>query len=166
VAGAVVRAPRDLALDRLDQRRMGVPQEQGAVTHPVVDVLPAVDVPLAWTRCALDVEREGRQVPAVVGDTARDHPPRALPARPRARQGLPIPLGACLPHHAVSSSLAAATGPRRVFRCPTNPLSASSNAWCSPSGKLSTESCAAPVIPSIPPARTIARVNRASSAAV
>ena len=117
---------------------MGVPQEQGAVPHPVVDVLAAVHVPLAGPGGPLDVERERRQVPAVVRDAAGDHPPSALPARPRARQGLPIPLAHRLPHHAVSSSRAAATGPRRAFRCPTSLPSVSSNAWCSPSGRLST----------------------------
>src|SRR5262249_17498650 len=85
VAGAIMRAARNLLLDRFDEGRMRVPQEQSTMPHPIVNVLAAVDVPLARARCALDVERERGQVPAVVGDAARDHPPRTLPARPRTR---------------------------------------------------------------------------------
>src|SRR5262245_3892649 len=138
MAGAVVRATGDLPLDGFHESRMRVSEEQGAVSHPVVDVLAAVDVPLAGAARALHIQRERREVPAVVGDAARDDASCALPARPRAGQGLPIPLAHCLPHYAVSSTRAAAIGPRPVFRCPTKPLSVSSNAWCNPSGMLST----------------------------
>ena len=135
VTGAEVRAARDLPLDRVDEGGVGVPEEQRAVPHPVVDVLAAVDVPLAGTRRPLDVERERREIPTVVRDAAGDHASGALPARPRTGQGLPISLAHRLPHHAVSSSRAAAVAPRRVLKCPTSPRSVSSSAWCRPSGK-------------------------------
>ena len=50
VRGAPVRAELHLALDRLHHRRMAVAQQQRAVAAEVVDVLVAVDVPLARTR--------------------------------------------------------------------------------------------------------------------
>ena len=64
---------RHLLLDGLDHGGMAVAEEQGAVPHPVVDVLVAVHVPLVGALGALHVDRERGQVPAVVGDAARDH---------------------------------------------------------------------------------------------
>src|SRR5262249_25979681 len=74
-------AARDVLLHRAHDRRVTVPQEEGAVPHPVIDVLVAVDVPLACAGRALDVGRKRRQMADVVGDAARNRAPRALPER-------------------------------------------------------------------------------------
>src|SRR5207244_9048621 len=54
-----------------------------AVTHPVLHVLVAVDIPLARAQGALDVDRERRQVADVVRDPPRNHRAGTLPERGR-----------------------------------------------------------------------------------
>ena len=54
---AEVEAVGDGALDGLDHRRMGMAEQQRAVAHAVVDVLVAVDVPLARAARVGDVRR-------------------------------------------------------------------------------------------------------------
>ena len=90
VAGAVVGALAHLPLDRLDHRGVGVPEEQGPVAHPVVDVLPPVHVPLPGPGRPRHVQGKRDQVAAVVRDPARDDAARPLPLRPGAGQGLPV----------------------------------------------------------------------------
>ena len=70
VAGAEMRAPRRLLLDRLDHRGVAVPEEERAVTHPVVHVLVAVHVPLARALRAIHVDGKRLEVTAVVRDAA------------------------------------------------------------------------------------------------
>src|SRR5262245_23514841 len=70
VRGAEVRAEPDLDTDGLDHGRMAVAEEEGAVAHPVIDVLVAVDVPLVAPSRALDVDRKRQLMPDVVGDAA------------------------------------------------------------------------------------------------
>ena len=68
---------------------MAVAQQQRAMAAEVVDVLVAVDVPLAGAGGAGGVDRIGQQRAAVVGEAGRQH--LAAPAR-RAR-----PSAACAP---------------------------------------------------------------------
>src|SRR6185369_2175938 len=68
-----------------NDRRMAVTEKERAVPHPVVDILVAVDVPLARAGRALDVGRERSQVANVVSDTAGNRLARALPERGRLR---------------------------------------------------------------------------------
>src|SRR5256885_296081 len=59
-ARAIVEAPGHLVGDRADDRWVIVPEDQGAVAAPAVEVGVAVHVPLAGAVGALDVEGEGR----------------------------------------------------------------------------------------------------------
>ena len=52
----------DLPLDGLDHGRMGVAEQQRAVAAEVVDVLVAVDVPLARARARCGIDRIGQSV--------------------------------------------------------------------------------------------------------
>ena len=72
VRGAPVRALRHLGLHRLDHGRMRVAEQQRAVPAEVVDVLVAVDVPLARSRRARRIDRIGQQRAAIVGQPGRD----------------------------------------------------------------------------------------------
>src|SRR5919197_5290642 len=85
VTGAEVRAARDLLLDRAHHRGVAVAEEQRAVSHPVVDVLVTVDVPLPGAARALDVDRERQEVANIVGDSAGNRRSRALGEGGRAR---------------------------------------------------------------------------------
>ena len=58
--------------------RVVVSEHQGAVPAEVVDVLVAVDVPLAGPFRPVDVDRVGVELAAVVGDPAREQLPRFL----------------------------------------------------------------------------------------
>src|SRR5712692_5798736 len=73
-----MRPPADLLPDRVDHLRVTVTEEQRAVPHPVVDVLVAVDVPLAAAAGALDVDGKRQVMADVVGHAAGDGLPRAL----------------------------------------------------------------------------------------
>ena len=55
--GAEVSALVELAVDRLDDRGVGVAEEEGAVAHGVVDQLTPVDEPLPRPPGPLDVDR-------------------------------------------------------------------------------------------------------------
>ena len=69
-AAAGVRAPGRLLPDRLDHRRVGVPQQHGAVAGPEVDVAVAVHVPLVRPDAAVDVDRKRLKRPRHVRDAA------------------------------------------------------------------------------------------------
>ena len=73
VGGAPVRAARHLPLDGLDHGGVAVAQQQRAVAAEVVDVLVAVDVPLAGARRAGGIDRIGQQRAAVVGEAGGQH---------------------------------------------------------------------------------------------
>ena len=62
--------PRDLLGDSLGDGRVGVSQQQGAVAGHVVDVLVAVNVPLARAGAVGHVQREWLGVAGVVCHTA------------------------------------------------------------------------------------------------
>ena len=89
VRGAPVRAERHLPLNGLDDGGMPVAQQQRAMAAEIVDVLVAVDVPLARARRAGGIDRIGQQRAAVVRQAGRQH--LAAPAR-KAR-----PSAACAP---------------------------------------------------------------------
>src|SRR5204862_188857 len=84
---AVVQAAPRLLGDRADDRRVIVAEDPGAVAAPAGEIDVAVHVPLAGAVRALDVEGEGRDRAAVVGDAARHAPEGALVERLRLRAG-------------------------------------------------------------------------------
>ena len=96
VRGAPVRAERHLPLDGLDDGGMPVAQQQRAMAAEIVDVLVAVDVPLARARRAGGIDRIGQQRAAVVRQSGRQHFSRLLiklGGTPRARPVLGLDLG-------------------------------------------------------------------------
>src|SRR5688500_5738552 len=70
VIGAIVRAACDLVLNRRDDRRMGMPEQQRAMSLPVVDQAVAVDIPFVRALSALDCQRKWLHPAAVMGDAA------------------------------------------------------------------------------------------------
>src|SRR5262245_4960035 len=145
---------------------MAVPQEQGAVAHPVIDVLVAVDVPLARAGRTLDIGRKRQQMADVVGDAARDRAPRALPQR----GGLGV-LGAVLlvDRHGRLLGCPAPIIPERAAN-PGTPIAASRNrstiaAWVS-ADSPSTVCSRRLVTPSHAPTATQAVISRRSSSGV
>ena len=72
-ARAQVGSPADLFRNGIRDGRMGVPQEQRAVTGNVVDVLVPVHVPLPRPLSVSNVQREGFCVSVVVSDTSRKY---------------------------------------------------------------------------------------------
>ncbi len=59
MGSAVVSASMDLFGDGLDNCRVIVSQQQGAVPHPVIDELIAIQVPLVCPLRVGDVDRKG-----------------------------------------------------------------------------------------------------------
>jgi len=72
VRGAPVRALRHLLLHRLDHGRMRVAEQQRAMPAEIIDVLVAVDVPLARSRRARRVDRIRQQGAGIVGQPGRN----------------------------------------------------------------------------------------------
>src|SRR5262249_55762318 len=161
VAGAEVSAASDLLLHRAHDCRMAVAQEERAVAHPVVDVLVAVDVPLAGAGRALDVGRERSQMADVVGDTAGNRMARALPER----GGLRV-LGAVLlvDRHRRLSLLTVRLAPMIPERDANR--SKSTTPACVSAPRLSTVASRRRVTPSHAPAATQAAMSRRSTSAV
>ena len=86
-----MRAEFDLPFHRLDDGGMRMAEQHGAVAAEVIDILVAVDVPLARARGARNVDRIGVEVARVVGDAARQHLMGALEQSRRfARPGLVV----------------------------------------------------------------------------
>src|SRR5712664_387913 len=88
MTGAIVGAFVDLLGDRRGYLGMVVAQQQRAVTHPVVDELVAVDVPLAAAIGALDVDRKWGEVATIVGDATSDCFARTCVELRRSRESL------------------------------------------------------------------------------
>src|SRR4029453_699586 len=154
VAGAQVGAARHLLLHGAHGRGVAVAREERAVAHPVVDVLVAVDVPLAAAGRAIDVDRMRGQVTDVVGDPAWNRLARLLGERGR--------LGML---RAVLVQDAHARSPRLDPWPHDNPSSATSAAWVSASG-ASTVGSRRRVRPADAPAPTQASMSFRSSAGV
>ena len=74
VRGAPMRAERRLALYRLDEWGMGVPEEQRAVAAEIIDVFVAVDVPFARACRARGVDRVGRGGTRIVRQACGQYP--------------------------------------------------------------------------------------------
>ena len=71
-------ALRRLFDNRLCDFRMGMAEEQRAVSHDVVDVLIRVDVPLAAARRAVNEDRKRRRVTDIVSYSGGKCPERLL----------------------------------------------------------------------------------------
>ena len=75
VGEAVVRALLHLFLHDPHDVRVGMAQEQGAMTGPIVDVLVAVDIPLAGAGGVGNEKGEGVHAAGVVGDAVGEEVP-------------------------------------------------------------------------------------------
>src|SRR5690349_17684473 len=73
--------------DGLDDRGVGVTQEEGAVPEVVVDVAMPVDVPLVGALSPRDVGREWQRVAHVVAERAADRLLGPRVQRPRPATG-------------------------------------------------------------------------------
>src|SRR5262245_40983247 len=90
VAGAPVRAERELALDRGHHSRMAVTEQQCAVAAEIIDVLVAIDVPLAAAGGPRGIDRVGQEGAAVVGEARRDDLARLGVKALRAARARPV----------------------------------------------------------------------------
>ena len=70
---------------RGEDRRVRVSEQQGGVAHAEIEVLVAVDVPLARPERALDIDRRDRAVAEIVADAAGDARPQLRVQRPALR---------------------------------------------------------------------------------
>ena len=88
MAGAPVRAEPKLAFDGGRYQRMRMTNDEGAVATEVVDVLVAVDVPLATAGGPSRVDRVGQQRAAIVREPCRNGLARpAIKRKGAARAG-------------------------------------------------------------------------------
>ncbi len=78
-----MRATLDLSLDRLDDLRVRVADDHGAVAKVEVEVLVAVDVPQPVAQAVVDVDRVRRRSLPAGGDASGDRALRDLAIRDR-----------------------------------------------------------------------------------
>src|SRR5262249_14661309 len=90
MAGAVVRPPRCLLDHRIPHVRWVMPHEQGTVAHPVVDILPAIHIPLVGAIGALDKNGKWLHAAVIVRDAVRKEMLGARKERSGRRQSLAI----------------------------------------------------------------------------
>src|SRR5438067_8797069 len=90
VTGAVVSAAKRLLAYGVRHLPRLVPEEQGSVAHPVVDVAVAVDVPLVGAISPRDVERERLHPPIIVSHRVGEEAPGALVQGARGGQGIDV----------------------------------------------------------------------------
>src|SRR5215510_7259444 len=71
-------AALDLPVDRLDDLRMAMAEEERAMAAEIIDIAIAVDIPLPRSLGPRDVEPVGLDIARIVGDAAREEPARLL----------------------------------------------------------------------------------------
>ena len=81
VTRAIMRAEIHLPLHRVDDRRVRMAEQHGAVAAEIVDVFVAIDIPFARALGARDVDRIRVEIARVVRDAARQHFAGALKQR-------------------------------------------------------------------------------------
>ena len=91
-----------LPVHRLHDLRMGVTQDQRAVSGPVVDDAVAVHVPLDRAQPVSGVQGEGRHAPGVVGDPVREDVPGPRVSLGRSRVKINVALLDSCDHDAPS----------------------------------------------------------------
>src|SRR5438874_4106533 len=92
MTGAVVRATRCLLDHGITHVRGIMPHNECAMAHPVVDVLPAIDIPLVGAISAFDKDGKRLHAAVVVGDPVREEALGALKERAGCRKRLTIVL--------------------------------------------------------------------------
>ena len=90
MAGTIVRTPRRLLEHRIPHVRRVMPHEQGAVAHPVVDILPAIHIPLVGAIGTLDKNGKRLHASVIVGHAIREEILGARKERAGRREGLAI----------------------------------------------------------------------------
>src|ERR1700730_1798583 len=78
-------AALDLLLDRLDDLRMAVAEQQRAMAAEIVDVAIAVDIPFPRPLCPGDIKAVRLDIARIMGDAAREQPAGLLGGGRRTR---------------------------------------------------------------------------------
>ena len=92
MTGAVVRATRCLLDHGITHVRGVMPHNERAMAHPVVDVLPAIDIPFVRAIGAFDKDRKRLHTAVIVGNAVREEVLGALKERAGCRKRLTIGL--------------------------------------------------------------------------
>src|SRR5438445_3182174 len=92
MTGAVVRATRCLLDHGITHVRGVMPHDERAMAHPVVDVLPAIDIPFVRAISAFDKDWKGLHTAVIVGDPVRKEVLGTLKERTGCRKRLTIGL--------------------------------------------------------------------------
>src|SRR5919197_1247594 len=90
MTGAVVRATRRLLDHGITHVRGVMPHKERAMAHPVVDVLPAIDIPFVRAIGAFDKDGKRLHTAVIVGDPIREELLGALKERAGCRERLTI----------------------------------------------------------------------------
>src|SRR5215475_198186 len=92
MTGAVVRATRCLLDHGITHVRGVMPHDERAMTHPVVDVLPAIDIPFVRAIGTFDKDRKRLHTAVIVSDPVRKEVLGTLKERTGCRKRLTIGL--------------------------------------------------------------------------
>src|SRR6266568_6784999 len=114
MAGAVVRATRCLLDHGIPHMRGVMPHNECAMAHPVVDVLPAIDIPFVRAVSALYKDRKRLHAAVVVGDPVREEMLSALKERARGRERLTIGM---FESHGAVLRMKETSDPHRIAPC-------------------------------------------------
>src|SRR5215475_5982386 len=114
MTGAVVRAPRCLLDYGITHVRGVMPHNEGAMAHPVVDVLSTIDVPFVGAIGAFDKDRKRLHTTVVVSDPVRKKVLGTLKERTRGWKRLTIGM---FESHGVVLRMKETSDPHRMASC-------------------------------------------------
>src|SRR5712691_10926324 len=90
MTGAVVRATRCLLDHGITYMRGVMPHDESPMAHPVVDVLPAINIPFVRAIGTFDKDRKRLHTAVIVGDPVREEVLGTLKERAGCRERLTI----------------------------------------------------------------------------
>src|SRR5262245_13912932 len=114
MTGAVVRTTRCLLDHGIPYMRGIMPHNERTMAHPVVDVLPAIDIPFVCTIGTFDKDWKRLHAAVVVGDPVGEEVLGALEERTRGRKRLLISL---FESHGVVLRMKETSDPHRMASC-------------------------------------------------
>src|SRR5713101_4478630 len=114
MTGAVVRATRCLLDHGITYMRGVMPHDERAMAHPVVDVLPTIDIPFVRAIGTFDKERKRLHTAVIVGDPVREEVLGALKERTGCWKRLTIGM---FESHGVVLRMKETSDPHRMASC-------------------------------------------------
>src|SRR3954451_11257909 len=114
MAGAVMRGARRLLHHGITYVRRVMPHNERAMAHPVVDVLPAIDIPFVRAIGTFDKDGKRLHTAVIVCNPVREEVLGALKERARGRERLTIGM---FESHGAVLRMKETSDPHRMVSC-------------------------------------------------